>query len=168
MKNQKDIDRRTTFPPLSFALTSHQFFNVGKHQKVGKMEASLMGKKKLCAMRGLASLVLLTLASCSSGTPVAQDVHPGDGNAAQRPVRVIISFQKPTSDNPQLSAAIAEACRCTPVFIRPYLNTALIYQVALPQGQPFSTFERALLAKGAALGVRGVEQDSLEHIYAPR
>lgn len=127
-----------------------------------------MGKKKLCVMRGLASLVLLTLAGCSSGTPVTKAVHPGDGrNAVQRPVRVIISFQKPTSDNPQLSAAIAEACRCTPVFIRPYLDSALIYQVELPQGQLFSAFEHALMAKGT-LGVRSVEQDSLEHPYAPR
>jgi hypothetical protein len=116
-------------------------------------------------MRGLMSLLLsLLLAGCASGAPVTNTGQPSAGsNAMPRPVRAIITFQKPATDNPRLAAAIADACHCAPIFVRPFLSHALIYQISLPPDQPFAVFEKAMLSGGAALGVVGVEQDSLEH-----
>ncbi len=80
-----------------------------------------------------------------------------------RPVRAIITFQKPATDNPRLVAVIADACHCAPIFVRPFLGHALIYQISLPPDQTFAVFEKAMLSGGAVLGVVSVEQDSLEH-----
>ena len=76
-------------------------------------------------------------------------------------VRAIILFERPTANNPQLVAAIAESCQCQPVFIRPHSNNALIYEIALPQGQTFVSFDKTLMNKASALGVKAVEQDAL-------
>src|SRR5512146_2732573 len=94
MKGQKDIDRQTTFLPQSFALTSHQLFNVKKESRTyEEMETGAMNTERLCAMRGLVSMLLL-LAGCASATPVTKSSQPHDERSAmQRPVRVIISFQ---------------------------------------------------------------------------
>ncbi len=79
----------------------------------------------------------------------------------QRPVRIIISFQSPTVDNVQLSAAISGACQCQPVFFRSYLGNALIYEIALPQDHAFAAFEVELMRDAARLGIKSVEQDSI-------
>ena len=79
----------------------------------------------------------------------------------QPPLRVIISFERPTANNTQLTAAIAEACHCQPVFVRQFLANAVIYEVTLPSDLPYAGFERTLLDKGGALGARSVEQDRI-------
>jgi hypothetical protein len=79
--------------------------------------------------------------------------------AAQPPLRAIISFVNPSPDNQKFSAEIADACRCQPVFIRPYSGNALIYQVALPAGHTFAAFEQSLMQKADKLGISMVEQD---------
>ncbi len=124
-----------------------------------------MDRKRYRVLRGLMSLLLpLALSGCASGTPVAANAgHPDERAIAMRPVRVIITFQRSTTDSPRLSAAIAEACHCSPVFVRPFLSRALIYQISLLQDRPFGVFEKALLSRGAPFGVVGVERDSLEH-----
>ncbi len=127
-----------------------------------KMEAGVMDIKRLCATRSL--LLLLALAGCASGAPVTNTSQPGAGsNVMSRPVRAIITFRKPATDNTRLAAVIADACHCAPIFVRPFLGHALIYQITLPPDQPFAVFEKAMLSGGAALGVVGVEQDSVEH-----
>lgn len=78
----------------------------------------------------------------------------------QQPVRVIVFFSRPpVADSLQVMTAISEACRCFPVFIRPYADNALIYEIVLPQGQSFAAFEGAVLVNGISLGVQAVEQD---------
>jgi hypothetical protein len=37
----------------------------------------------------------------------------------------------------------------------------LIYEIALPQGQTFVSFDKTLMKKAPALGVKAVEQDVL-------
>jgi len=83
--------------------------------------------------------------------------------APTQTVRAIIYFQSPTADNRILSAAISDACQCTPVFFRTYGGNALVYVIALPQGQNFTAFEKALMRSAPQLGVVSIEQDSVEH-----
>lgn len=73
--------------------------------------------------------------------------------------RAIISFQLPTSDSPKLNAAIAEACACQPVFVRPFLVSALIYQIALPADISFAAFAKTLMRNADQLGIHAVEED---------
>jgi hypothetical protein len=82
-------------------------------------------------------------------------------SATQLPARAIISFQHPTSDNLGLSAAISAACHCQPVFFRPYLGDALIYEITLPAGHSFAAFSEALMRDAETLQIRAVEQDSI-------
>jgi hypothetical protein len=79
-------------------------------------------------------------------------------------VRAIIYFQRPAADNKALSDAIGEACHCLPVFFRPYGSDALIYEIALPQGQNFEVFKKALMQNAVQLGIKIVEQDRVMHI----
>lgn len=79
----------------------------------------------------------------------------------QPATRAIIYFQHAAMDSPQLSAAIADACHCQPVFFRPYGADALIYEVALPQGLAFAAFEKALLQNAGPLGIKAVEEDRI-------
>ena len=76
-------------------------------------------------------------------------------------VRAIIIFERPTANNPQVMAAIADSCQCQPEFVRTHSNDALIYEIALPQGQTFVSFDKTLMKKAPALGVKAVEQDVL-------
>lgn len=78
-------------------------------------------------------------------------------------IRVIVYLkQPPAAGGPQLTAAIAEACQCQPIFVRLFSSNAVIYQVNLAPGQTFSSFASALLPGNASLGIRLVEQDSLK------
>lgn len=79
----------------------------------------------------------------------------------QLPIRAIIYFQRPTADSKQLSASISKACRCQPVFFRQYRDEALIYELVLPQGYTFSSFEKTLMQNAAQLGIKAVEQDRI-------
>jgi hypothetical protein len=80
-------------------------------------------------------------------------------------VRAIISFQRPTANNTALSAAISDACQCTPVFFRTFGTVGLIYVVELPQGRDFAAFEKTLMLSAPQLGIVLIEQDSLQQHY---
>jgi hypothetical protein len=112
-----------------------------------------------------ASLLLSALAGCTQHPQ--QTVDPKSyapveqGSAMQRSTRAIIHFQRPTSDNPALSTAIAAACHCQPVFFRSYPGDALIYGITLPPGSGFAEFAETLMRDAEKLGIRAVEQDSI-------
>lgn len=126
-----------------------------------------MNRKISSKLHGAAILMLVfALAGCSQPTPqpppVPKTYTPSKGhNAMQLPTRAIIYFQQATTDSNPLSVAIAKACHCQPVFFRPYLNNALIYEIALPPDHTFAAFAEALMRDGAKLGVKAVEQDSI-------
>ena len=121
--------------------------------------------------RGALRFVMLflleySLVACASTvTPPLKTNAPVEVHRAMaQMVRAIIYFQRPTADNKALSAVIADACRCQPVFVRPYDSDALIYEIALPQGRDFDAFKKALMQNGVQLGIRIVEQDRVMHI----
>jgi hypothetical protein len=123
-----------------------------------------MHQQKRGWLRGVAlSLAGYALVGCAlPASPEPQANPPGEvRSAVPLHVRAIILFERPTANNPQLVAAIAESCQCQPVFIRPHSNNALIYEIALPQGQTFVSFDKTLMNKASALGVKAVEQDAL-------
>lgn len=104
----------------------------------------------------LEALLLLSLfAGCAlGGAPL--DV----GNAVQ-PIRIIIRFQGAVPDSKPFGAAIARACLCQPIFLRPQGSDALIYEVVLVRGHGFAAFEQSLLEQAAQFGVRAVEEDRI-------
>jgi hypothetical protein len=123
-----------------------------------------MHQDKCGWLRGVALLLAgCALVGCAlPASPEPKVNPPSEVRSAMQPhVRAIILFERPTSNNPQLIAAIAESCQCQPVFIRPYSNEALIYEIALPQGQTFVSFDKTLMKKAPALGIKAVEQDVL-------
>ncbi len=123
----------------------------------------MMGRKEF-GVHGLAlSLLVFSLLGCAHSSTLATNaIPPSQGHGEkQRPVRTIISFQSPTVDNVQLSAAISEACHCQPVFLRSYLGNALIYEIALPQDHAFAAFEVELTRHAARHGIKAIEQDSI-------
>ncbi len=85
--------------------------------------------------------------------------------AKTQTVQVIIYFQDPisdtTADNVSLSAAISDACRCSPVFLRTIGTHGLIYSITLPQGQDFSVLEDTLMRNAPRLGIATVERDGM-------
>jgi hypothetical protein len=122
--------------------------------------------RKNCSALQFSALILLgySLAGCASPVSPAPTVSsPREVHGVPATVRVIISFQRPTADNRLLFAAISDACQCTPVFFRTYGGNALIYVIALPQGQNFAAFEKALMRGAPQLGIVSIEQDSVEH-----
>ena len=125
-----------------------------------------MGQETFSRLCVAASLLLSALAGCAQHpqqtVPYPKSYAPVEqGSAMQRPARAIIHFKRPTSDNPALSAAIAAACHCQPVFFRPYLGDALIYEIALPPESGFAEFAETLMRDAEKLGIRAVEQDSI-------
>jgi hypothetical protein len=116
------------------------------------------------------ALLLLgySLAGCASpisSSPAPQSGITGEGqNAKAQTTRAVIYFQRPTADNSVLSAAISNACLCTPVFFQSYGSDGLIYVITLPQGRDFADFEKALMQWAPQLGITSVEQDRLMHI----
>jgi hypothetical protein len=113
--------------------------------------------------------LMLTLTGCLlAGCALATRDTPAPATGtlsalpSQPAIHVIIIFaHQAAEESKQLTAAIAYACRCNPVFFRKYSNNALIYEVNLPQNQAFPAFEKSLLASGASLGIKAVEQDIL-------
>jgi hypothetical protein len=132
--------------------------------KVQEMKATNPGREN-CGALQYTTLFLLgySIAGCTSpvSPPPKANVPYEVHSAPAQTVRAIIYFQRPTADKNPLFAAISDACQCTPVFIRPYLSDALIYELALPQGQTFVSFEKTLREKASAFWVKAVEQDSL-------
>jgi hypothetical protein len=123
-----------------------------------------MHRVKCGWLRGVALLLAgFALVACALPASPEPKVNPPSEvrSAMQLHARAIILFERPTANNPQLMAAIAESCQCQPVFMRPYSNDALIYEIALPQGQTFVSFDKTLMKKASALGVKAVEQDAL-------
>lgn len=121
---------------------------------------------KLDMLHSVVLLLLLgsLLIGCAIPTKLAHSnaIPPNEGhNTMQLPIRAIIYFQRPTADSKQLSAAISKACRCQPVFFRQYRDEALIYELALPQGQTFVSFEKSLMQNAVQLGIKAVEQDRI-------
>lgn len=104
-----------------------------------------------------ASTLLLAVSACASS-------HPARNTAAEE-ARIILLFNAaaPAPDDTNLTTMLAEACNCTPRFIRRYLDNALIYQVTLTADQTFNAFSQSLLAKGHPSGLRSVELDTLQH-----
>lgn len=113
----------------------------------------------------LISLLLIpSILGCTSS--VAQSPKQEFRGASKAlPIRVIVTFNRlPAANDQRLLPLLAEACNCTPVFFRQYLDNALIYEITLPQDMTYSNFQNILLGRAAALGVRGVEQDSLDKL----
>lgn len=97
-------------------------------------------------------------------TPIAEPVAPSQSQSPQaQTIRIVIYFQQTTTDSSQLATAIAETCRCQPVFFRQYRDNVLIYIIGLPQDISYAAFANTLLQNAAKLGIRSVEQDVVEH-----
>ena len=102
------------------------------------------------------------LSGCTSGSTYTQASMTADARTGlSRTFRTIIYFRQRAADNRQLSAAISEACRCQSVFLSSYSTDSLIYEIALPPGEKFETFETMLMRDAARLGIRTVEQDRI-------
>jgi hypothetical protein len=130
------------------------------------MKSANPGRKNRGALRSAALFLLgYSLAACATpASPPPKANAPREVHSAPaQTVRAIISFQRPTVDNRPLFAAISDACQCTPVFFRAFGSDALIYEIALPQGKNFTSFEKALMRSAPQLGIVSIEQDSLEH-----
>lgn len=114
---------------------------------------------------GMISVVVFSLAACAYHTQsVAVGKTPSSGssqNSMQSIARVIVYFQRPTSEGKEIFNAIAGACRCVPIFFGPYGSDALIYEITLPQGRTFAVFENELRQKSESLGIKNIEQDSI-------
>ncbi len=124
----------------------------------------------ICFMNQCVALLLFgyLLAGCAaSGDPSSESPGPDDTGAAMtQAAHAIIYFQDPvsetTANNTSLSAAISDACRCSPVFLRTIGTHGLIYSITLPQGQDFSVFENTLMRNAPRLGIETVEQDGMK------
>jgi hypothetical protein len=130
------------------------------------MKTVILGRRKCGALQSAAlSLMVYSLASCAlPASPAPKSVTPSVVQSAPaQTIRVILYFQRPTENNSQLSAAISEACHCQPVFFRQYSDNALIYIISIPQDHSYAVFENTLLRKADKLGIKAIEQDSVEH-----
>lgn len=123
-----------------------------------------MRKKQIAGLSCFALLFTgFSMAGCATPAPTESKANPPVQAKAPMPlaVRAIIYFHQPTSDNKQLSAALAQACHCTPVFFRAYASDALIYEIALQAGEDFAGFAKTMTQNFSALGIKAVEQDRL-------
>ena len=122
-----------------------------------------MNRNKYGRLYGKALLLLVfSLVGCAPHSAAPNAITPSEGHSAkQLPIRAIIYFQRPTADSKPLFVSISEACNCQPVFFRPYLGDALIYEITLPQGETFAIFEKALMRNAIQLGIKAVEQDRI-------
>jgi hypothetical protein len=121
--------------------------------------------RKTCNLLQFATLMLLGywLAGCAvTDSPPPESSAPSNAQRTiNQTVHVIIYFQKPTTDNQPLSAAISDACHCMPAFFRAFGNDGLIYSISLPEGQDYSAFENELMLHAPQLGITTMEQDGL-------
>jgi hypothetical protein len=110
---------------------------------------------------------MYSLAGCTApvSTPPKADAPNKVHGTMAKTVRAIIYFQRPTTNNTMLSAAISDACQCAPVFFRTFGTVGLIYVVELPQGRDFAAFEKRLMLSAPQLGIVSIEQDSLQQHY---
>jgi len=108
------------------------------------------------------SVLMFLLSGCAvPGANSSSAELPASGVHA----RAIIYFRQPASDNPKLSAAISDACRCQPAFFRSYPGEALIYEITLPSDYTFADFQKALLMQADELGIKSVEEERLIPVY---
>jgi len=85
--------------------------------------------------------------------------HAATRPMAQAPLRFAVFLQKPAPENKQaLTAAIADACQCQPIFVRMYSATAVIYQIELAPELTFPDFKNSLLGSNSALGIKEIMQ----------
>lgn len=130
---------------------------------------SIAINRKICTVIQTVTLLLIgySLAGCAvSGEPSSESSGPDGSSAAMtQTAHAIIYFQDPVSDttanNISLTAAISDACRCTPVFFRTVGTHGLIYSITLPQGQDFSVFENTLMRNAPRFGIATVEKDGM-------
>lgn len=113
---------------------------------------------------GMLGTVFLILAGCANS--VAGSSSPADPSRVQRQTfRVIATFDPvPVAGDGRAMSLVTELCSCAPVFIRQYLGNAMIYEVSLPPEMSYDVFARTLLEKGSVLGIRAVEQDSVQRL----
>jgi len=91
----------------------------------------------------------------TANKPVVQ----GQPVAAQPAMHVIVFLENaPPVDKRLLTAAIAEACKCEPIFVRFYSSNAVTYQISLAPGQTFLIFKSALLPGDPSLGLKTLMQ----------
>jgi OOP family OmpA-OmpF porin len=85
--------------------------------------------------------------------------HAATRPMAQAPLRFAVFLHKPVPENKQaLTAAIADACQCQPIFVRMYSATSVIYQTELAPELTFSDFKNSLLGSNNALGIKEIMQ----------
>lgn len=92
--------------------------------------------------------------------PVVQGQPATAQPATAQPAMHVIVFLEnaPPVDKRLLTAAIAEACKCEPIFVRLYSSNAVTYQISLAPGQTFLTFKSALLPGDPSLGLKTLMQ----------
>ncbi len=107
----------------------------------------------------ISSLLAFAMPGCANSlahTPA----HETGNVPGTPPVRVIVTFDHlPAANDQRPMQLIAEVCGCKPVFVRQFLEHAIIYEITLPSNMSYPGFESMLLTRGAAIGVRAVEQD---------
>ena len=126
--------------------------------------------RKICCVIQAVTLLLfgsLLVGCAANGDPSSESSGPDGVSAAMTQTsHAIIYFQNPVSDTTandiSLSAAISDACRCTPVFFRTVGTHGLIYSITLPQGMDFNVFENTLMRNAPRLGIATVEQDGMQ------
>jgi OOP family OmpA-OmpF porin len=96
-----------------------------------------------------------TRARTDSTRPAAQKPRV----QTQAPLQFSVFLHQPPPGNKQaLTAAIAKACLCQPIFVRMNGATSVIYQIELAPGLIFSDFKYNLLGQNDALGIKGLMQ----------
>lgn len=163
-------------PPLIFPHTASNTslaYGIGVKYNISKTVALRAQYENLGKIGdetiGTDTLSLLTVGvsfNFDSLRPDAIKSKPAAKNAAKTEptaMRVIVYLKQPAArGRQQLTAAIAEACKCQPIFVRLHASDAVIYQIYLAPGQTFSSFASALLPGDASLGIKLVEQDRLK------
>ncbi len=116
---------------------------------------SLMPKTRRFVVSSLLAFIMPGCANSLAHTPYET------GNVPRTPsIRIIVTFDHlPAANDQRPMQLIAEVCACTPVFVRQFLGHAVIYEITLPSNMSYTGFESTLLTRGAAIGVRAVEQD---------
>jgi OOP family OmpA-OmpF porin len=135
-----------------------------QYENLGKVGDDTIGTDTLSLLTvGISYSLGRPKPTATANRPVVQGQPPAvvQPPKSQAPQRVIVFLKaQPPEDKQQLSAAVAEACQCTPVFVRMYSNTAVIYQISLPLGQTLTEFNNKLLSGNSSLGIKTLMQTS--------
>lgn len=131
-----------------------------QYENMGKIGNETIGTDTLSL---LSVGVSFNFDSLRPGATKSKPAIRNASNTEATAMRVIVYLKQPADrGRQQLTAAIAEACQCQPIFVRLHASDAVIYQIYLAPGQTFSTFASALLPGDTSLGIKLVEQDSLK------